>query len=111
METAVLYLQFHDYPLWTMDEETGMRFPGLPAYMTMPEGLDEILVKLQSSYDSLFSMQGEAMGFDGIPTEEFRTELLNLSKEAEKILKQSYPTLELENRIPQLLMSCPMRKK
>lgn len=108
MEKIVLYLLCRDYPMWTIDEEQGLRMPGLPAYLAMPEGLEPLLNELQAAYDTLFTMQGEAMGFDGIPSEEFRTHLLDLSVQAERLLKANYPTLEIENRIPALLLSCPL---
>lgn len=108
MEKIILYLQCRDYPMWTIDEEQGLRMPGLPAYLSMPDGLEPILVELQSTYDTLFSMHGEAMAFDGIPSEDFRSHLLDLSQQAERLLKANYPTFEIENRIPALLLNCPL---
>ncbi|HBR86093.1 MAG TPA: hypothetical protein DEA32_02810 [Firmicutes bacterium] len=106
MEKAVLVLQYRDYPLWTVDEESGLKMPGLPAYLSMPDGLEEKLDRLQEMFDALFGMDGEAMSFKGIPDEKYRSSLSALAEECVAILRQSYPTLEIDNRIPKVLLSC-----
>lgn len=111
MEKTVLTLMCHDYPLWTLDEETGMRKKGLPGDMEVPLELEERLSALQKEYDSFFSFDGEAYGFDGFENEDQRRKLLlesvNIAEELKALLG---PVAEIENMCLKVLMAAPLKK-
>ncbi len=110
MEKAILILASHDYPLWTLDEESGSRLPGLPAYLPMPEGLEDLLDGMQKEYDSYFGEKDGAIFFRGFATEAEREHPETCALKAERILREALgSTLEVENRIPGILMLAPVQ--
>ncbi len=111
MVKAILTLASHDYPLWTVDEDSGRKNPGLPAYIQSPEGFEDLLDAIQREYDSYFVLDGEALEFKGFANEEERDHLAKESYEAERILKSAVgDSLMVENRIPSILMLAPVKK-
>lgn len=104
MSKAVLTLLTHDTPLWSVDEETQSKAPGLPDGYPIPSKVNADLKAIQSLYDSLFEEDGDAYAFKGFDSES-AARLLALSKEVEAELKADFgPVFEVENRIPELLL-------
>lgn len=111
MIKAILTLSCHDYPLWTCDEEASIKYQGLPNHLPVPAEAASLLEEIQKAWDTHFSLDGEAFGFDGLEDEEERAELIQKAELIESILKKEVGSFtDFQNDMVKILMAAPLKK-
>lgn len=110
MEKIVLILQSFDYPVYTIDEETGLRIEGLPKGFELTKEMIDIIDFMQKKYNEHFKEDEDAMTFIGFKSREEKIELENKSIELEKLIKDLVPEyIAVENKIPAILLLAPIK--
>ncbi len=90
MNTLKISLEYRCYPIWEYSEDGDLIDNDLPEELLSDKELDELLLDIQNTFNSLFVDTPKEFFEKGFDSEEERAEFVNKILLAESILKIRY---------------------